>query len=309
VAAWSVESSRLQLRRFAWLSVVTAATTISLKLLAWKVTGSVGLLSDALESLVNLAAALATVAAISLAARPPDDDHAFGHDKIEFFASGFEGALILGAAAGILWAAIPRLADPEPIESAGLGLLFSSAASMLNLVVARILLRAGRKHHSPALRADGHHLMSDVWSSAGVLIGIVLTVWTGWQMLDPLIAIGVAVYILSLGVRLVRESVHGLLDKALPAAQMKAIQQVLARYESGEVRFHALRTRSSGARQFVSIHVLVPDQWTVRGGHDLLEKIEDDLRAVLPAGNIFTHLEPLDDPRSWQDAELDRSHT
>jgi cation diffusion facilitator family transporter len=280
--------------------------TIGLKLLAWDLTGSVGLLSDALESLVNLAAAAAALGALLISSLPPDDEHAFGHDKIEFFSSGFEGALILGAASAILWAAIGRIAHPAEIHQFGAGLLVSSIASLLNLFVGRLLIAKGRAAHSPALEADGHHLMTDVWTSAGVLAGMALVWITGWTWLDPFIALGVALFIIRMGFKLVRTAVHGLLDRALPPETLAKIREILGRYESDSIHFHALRTRASGSRQFVAVHVLVPDEWTVRQGHDLLEKIESDLRAVLPAGNIFTHLEPLNDPASWDDETLDR---
>jgi len=301
-----VPPSRQNLLRYAWLSLGTAVLTISLKLLAWHLTDSVGLLSDALESLVNLAAAAAALGALLISALPPDDEHAFGHDKIEFFSSGFEGALILGAASAILWAAISRISHPAEIHQFGAGLAVSTVASLLNLFVGRLLISKGRAARSPALEADGHHLMTDVWTSAGVLAGMVLVWITGWTWLDPFIALGVALFIIRMGFRLVRNAVHGLLDRALPAETLERIKGILHHYESDQIHFHALRTRASGSRQFVAVHVLVPDEWTVRQGHDLLEKIESDLRAVLPAGNIFTHLEPLNDPASWDDEPLDR---
>lgn len=303
---FGVSLPRNQLQRYALLSIAAAVTTVSLKALAFWLTGSVGLLSDALESMVNIVAAVATWAAVTMAARPPDEDHAFGHDKIEFFASGFEGALILAAALGIFWAAIPRLMAPVAMEAAGLGLAVSALASGINLWVALTLLRAGRKHHSTALAADGRHLLTDVWTSVGVISGLVLTALTGWNVLDPVIALAVGCYVLWIGGRLIWEALHALLDKALPPEQMDAVNEVLKRYETRHVQFHALRTRWAGARQFVSFHVLVPDEWTVRRGHDLLEKIEADLRAVLPSGIIFTHLEPINDPASWDDEHLDR---
>jgi cation diffusion facilitator family transporter len=301
-----VPPPRRQLQRYAWLSLATAVVTICLKLLAWRLTDSVGLLSDALESLVNVTAAIATLGAVMIAALPPDEDHAFGHDKIEFFASGFEGALILGAAIAIIWTAISRLSSPTPIESPGLGLLISTFASLLNLLVGKLLIAQGRSAPSPALEADGHHLLTDVWTSAGVLLGVSLVWLTGWNLFDPLIALAVAGFIIRMGFVLLRGAVHGLLDRALPADSLAAVHSVLHRYESDQVHFHALRTRASGARQFVAVHVLVPDEWSVRKGHDLLEQIESDLRAVLPSGSIFTHLEPLNDPASWDDQSLDR---
>jgi len=301
-----VTPSRQNLLRYAWLSLGTAVATIGLKLLAWQLTDSVGLLSDALESLVNLAAAAAALGALLISALPPDDEHAFGHDKIEFFSSGFEGALILGAASAILWTAFSRINHPVEMHQFGTGIAVSALASVLNLLVGRLLIAKGRAAHSPALEADGHHLMTDVWTSAGVLAGMTLVWFTGWTWLDPIIALGVALFIIRMGFRLVRNAVHGLLDRALPAETLELIKSILRRYESDQIHFHALRTRASGSRQFVAVHVLVPDEWTVRRGHDLLEKIESDLRAVLPAGNIFTHLEPLNDPASWDDEPLDR---
>ncbi len=301
-----MSASRRQLLRYAWLSLATAGATIALKLLAWHLTGSVGLLSDALESLVNVAAAAAAIGALLISAMPPDDEHAFGHDKIEFFASGLEGGLILTASADILWTAVPRLLDPQPIQAAGTGLMVSAVASLLNAIVGRLLIAKGRSAGSPALEADGQHLLSDVVSSVAVLLGVILVWLTGWHVIDPLIALAVAGFILRMGYVLVRGSVHGLLDRSLPPEDLRKVRTVLAQYESEQVRFHALRTRSSGARKFVALHVLVPDEWTVRRGHDLLEQIEQDLRRALPAGQIFTHLEPLNDPASWDDQNLDR---
>jgi cation diffusion facilitator family transporter len=269
-------------------------------------TGSVGLLSDAMESLVNLVAAIMTLLMLNVAARPPDDEHAYGHGKAEYFASGAEGALILLAAVGIGWTAVGRLLAPQPIEQVGLGVLVSCAASLVNLGVSRVLMAAGRRHHSIALEADAHHLMTDVWTSAGVLIAIGLVALTGWNVLDPIIALMVALQIVWTGVQLLRRSALGLLDTALAASEQEAVRAVLARHEGPEVRFHAVRTRMAGARRFVSMHVLVPGGWTVQRGHDLLETIEAEVRGVLPHATVFTHLEALEDPVSWQDEGLDR---
>ena len=297
-----------RLARFAWLSISAAIVTIALKLVAWRLTGSVGLYSDALESFVNLAAAIMALAMITIAARPPDDGHPFGHDKAEYFASGVEGALILLAAVAIAWAAVGRLLHPQPIERAGLGLAVSVLASLVNLAVARVLIAVGRKHHSIALEADGHHLMTDVFTSAGVLVGIGAVALTDWIVLDPLVAIAVAVQIVWMGVQLMRRSWKGLLDAAVPEGELAALQAVLDRHGSGEVSFHAVRTRQAGARRFVSMHVLVPGAWTVARGHELLERIEDDVRRVIPNANVSTHLEAVEDPASFQDQELDRLH-
>jgi cation diffusion facilitator family transporter len=294
------------LARFAWLSVVAAVVTIGLKPAAWRLTGSVGLLSDAAESLVNLVAAVTTLAMLNVAARPPDEEHPYGHAKAEYFASGVEGGLILVAAAAIAWTAVTRLLHPRPIEQAGIGLVISTGASLVNLGVARILFGIARRHRSIALEADAHHLMTDVWTSAGVLCGIGVVALTGWEWLDPVVALGVAVNIVWSGVRLVNRSAHGLLDTALPAGTQEALRAVLSRFEGPEVRFHAVRTRQAGARNFVSLHLLVPGGWTVGAGHRLAEEVEREIRAVVPQATVFTHLESLDDPASFQDQLLDR---
>lgn len=294
------------LTRFAWLSIAAALTTIGLKTGAYLLTGSVGLLSDALESLVNLVAALMTLVMLGVAARPPDEEHAYGYGKAEYFSSGAEGALILLAAAGIAWTATERLLAPRPIEQAGLGLAVSVVASLVNLGVARVLLRAGRRHQSIALESDAHHLMTDVWTSAGVVVAVGLVALTGWQRLDPLVALAVAANIVWTGVKIVRRSALGLLDRALAPAEQAALREVLDRHACAEVQFHALRTRQAGARRFVSVHVLVPGAWTVARGHALADAIEQEVRAVLPNATMETHLEALEDPAAWQDQELDR---
>lgn len=297
---------RARLARFAWLSIIAAIVTISLKAGAYWLTGSIGLLSDALESVVNLVAASVALVVLMVAARPPDEDHAYGHDKAEYFSSGVEGALILVAAISISVTAIQRLLAPQPIEQAGLGLAVSVAASLINLGVAQVLLRAGRRYHSITLEADAHHLITDVWTSIGVLIGVGAVALTGWQRLDPLIALLVAANIVWSGVQLMRRSTLGLLDTALPVAEREAVHRVLARYAAEGVEYHALRTREAGARRFVSVHILVPGTWTVRQGHQLLERVEADIRQAVSNVTVFTHLEPLEDPESWQDMELDR---
>jgi len=294
------------LTRFAWLSIAAALATIGLKFAAYSLTGSVGLLSDALESLVNLVAAVITLVMLTIAAKPPDEAYAYGYGKAEYFASGVEGALILVAAGAIGWAAVGRLLAPQPLTEAWLGLTISTVASLINLVVARVLLRAARRAGSIALEADAHHLMTDVWTSAGVLLGLVAVALTGWALLDPIIALLVAANILRTGVSIVLRSASGLLDPALPRTELAALSQVLCRFEP-EVQFHALRTRQAGARRFVSVHVLVPGDWTVSRGHALLEDVEESLRAAVPNTTVFTHLEPIEDPASFEDIELDRS--
>lgn len=295
-----------RLTRFAWLSVAAALLTIGLKSGAFLLTGSVGLLSDALESLVNLAAALMALVILDIAVRPPDPDHSYGHSKAEYFASGIEGALIILAAGSIVWAAVARLLAPRPIEQVGLGLLISVIAALLNWGVARVLLRAGRDYHSITLEADAQHLMTDVWTSAGVVVAVAAVSLTGWQILDPLIAIVVAGNIVRSGLRLMLRAAHGLMDPALPMADQRAIQQVLAEYRRQGLEFHALRTRQAGARNFASLHVLVPGDWSVQRGHEMLERIEADLRAAVPRCSVLTHLEPQEDPSAWEDIDLDR---
>lgn len=298
---------RSQLRRYAWISLGAAVVNIALKGLAYRLTGSVGLLSDAIESFVNLAAAGVALAMLTYAARPPDDDHHWGHAKAEYFASGVEGTLIMGAAIAIAVAAVRRLLHPQALEQAGVGLLVTAGASALNFAVARLLLHAARRHESITLEADAHHLLTDVWTSAGVIVGIGAVSLTGWTVLDPLVAIAVAVNIVRIGFGLVGRSALGLLDTALPVAEAAAVEAILARYRTDEgVEFHALRTRQAASRRFVTMHVLVPGDWTVHRGHLLLERLEADVRGTLANATVLTHLEPIEDPVSFDDQGLDR---
>lgn len=294
------------LKRYAWLSVAAALVTIVLKGFAWWITGSVGLLSDAIESLVNLAGATVALVMLAIAERPEDESHAFGHGKAEYFSSGFEGLLIVVAAAGIGVAAIERLLSPQAVGDLGIGLGISVSASVVNLAVGRILLGAGRRHHSITLEADGHHLLADVWTSAGVIGGLLAVGVTGWQWLDPAAALLVAMRIVYTGWHLLRRSMRGLMDGSLPAAEVRLVAEVVARYESVGVTFHALRTREAGRRQFVSLHLLVPGEWSVAHGHQVAERVEEEIRQVLPLASVITHLEPRDDPASLADIGLDR---
>lgn len=292
--------------RFAWLSIAAAVVVIGLKGSAYVLTDSVGLLSDAMESIVNLVAGILALAMLTQAARPPDQEHAYGHSKAEYFSSGVEGTLILLAAVGVLIAAGERLANPRPLERIGLGLAVSAGASAVNWCVARILLKAGRSHKSIVLEADANHLMADVWTSTGVIVGVGLVSFTGWQFLDSLVALGVAAHIVRTGIRIVRSSVLGLMDTALSTEERSLVMEVLDKNRPKDVQFHALRTRQAGRRRFMSIHVLVPGEWTVHRGHQLLEKLEGELRKHFPNTTVFTHLESLDDPSSWRDMGLDR---
>lgn len=289
------------LTRYAWLSIAAAVTTIALKAVAYLFTGSVGLLSDALESIVNLVAAVVALWALRVAAAPPDAEHPHGHDKAEFFSSGVEGALIFAAAAAIIGTAVPRLIAPRPLEDLGVGLAVSVVASIVNLVVSRILVRAGTRLQSIALEADGHHLMTDVVTSAGVIVGVGLVEVTGILLLDPLVAIGVALHILWIGFGLVRRSVHGLMDPSLPPAEQRAVEEVLDGFRADGATWHGLRTRQAGARRFVAVHVLVPGAWPLHRAHDLAERIEERIREVLPETDVVIHLEPLEDARAWVD--------
>lgn len=300
-------TERAHLTRFAWLSIAAAILTICLKAAAYVVTGSVGLLSDALESIVNLVAAIAALVALTLVAKGPDEEHAYGHDKVEYFSSTLEGALVLVAAGAIVLTALPRLVTPQPIAQAGAGIAISIVASLVNLLVARQLLRAGKAHRSITLEADARHLMTDVWTSAGVVVAIAGVAVTGWERLDPLIALVIAANIIWTGVMLLRRSFLGLLDTALPAGDLATINAILHRYqERDDIRTHALRSREAGSRRFVSFHILVPGWWSVHEGHRLLEEIEAEIARALPGITVFTHLEALDDPASYADTTLDR---
>ena len=299
--------NRSSLTRFAWLSIAAAVLTIGLKAIAYQLTGSVGLLSDALESFVNLAGALMALAMLTIAARPADEDHLYGHSKAEYFSSGAEGMLILVAAVSIGIAAVQRLMTPKPLEQIGFGIGVSIVASFVNLAVALVLRRAGKQYNSITLKANAQHLMTDVWTSAGVLIGVGAVALTGWERLDPIVALVVAGNIVWSGFQIMRNSVLGLMDTALPVEEQIILQKVLEQHLQTGVQYHALRTRQSGARRFISLHVLVPGIWTVQRGHQLLERIEADIRHALPTAAVFTHLESLNDPASWDDMTLDRA--
>jgi cation diffusion facilitator family transporter len=295
------------LERYAWLSVAAALATIALKTLAWWLTGSLGLLSDAMESLVNLAAALLALSMLRLAARPADKQYPHGRSKAEYFAAGIEGALIVLAAAGIVWAALPRLFDPRPLAMPFVGIALTGVATAINLGVGMVLLRAGHRHHSITLEADGRHLLTDVWTSLGVIAGVALVAYTGWLQLDPLVAILVAAHILWIGFGLVRRSLSGLLDPAIARGEQGEINRLFAEYSRRYgVSFHAVRTRQAGARRFISFHLLVPDEWTVAQAHRLSEEIESRIRSLVPNASLLTHIEPISDPASYDDQDLDR---
>ena len=295
------------LERFAWLSIAAAIATIALKALAWWLTGSVGLLSDALESLVNLAAALLMLSMLRLAATPPGQAFPYGLSKAEYISAGVEGALIVLAAGGILYAAIPRLLAPEPLEAPLLGLSITVVASLINFGVAVVLTRAGKRHDSITLEADGQHLMTDVWTSAGVIVGVALVYATGWQRLDPLVALAVAIHVVWTGIGLVRRSVVGLLDAAISPEDQNEVNKIFNEYANRyAVKFHAFRTRQAGSRRFISFHLLVPDEWSVKRAHQLSEEIEERIRSLVPNSGVLVHIEPISDPASYDDEGLDR---
>ena len=294
------------LTRFAWLSIAAAVVTILLKTSAYFVTGSVGLLSDALESFVNLAAALVALFTLNLIVRPANEQFTFGFSKAEYFSSGFEGGMILLAAGAIIMTALPRLINPVPLEQVGLGLLISIVASLINLGVALVLLRAGKRYGSITLEADARHLLTDVWTTVGVLVGIVLVWLTGYERLDPIVALLVAANILYTGYRLLRRSAFGLMDIALPVDDLKTIESILDSYQKEGIRFHALRTRRAAAVSYIAVHILVPGEWTVEHGHQLAEEIEVKVRTAVPNTRIVTHIEPVEDAISLQDAGLEQ---
>lgn len=293
------------LRKYAWLAIVTAVLTVLLKGSAWAITGSVGLLSDAAESMVNLVAAIVALVSLTIAAQPADDDHHFGHSKAEYFSAALEGIMIFVAAASIIYLGIDRLLNPRPLGALGIGLAISIVAAVLNGVVGRILIQVGTEHRSITLRADGKHLMADVYTSVGVVVGLGLAWLTGWDWLDPVIAILVGVHILVAGYRLISESTGGLMDASLSPEDNARIQEILdAHTEKGRIEFHSVRTRESAARQFMEMHMLVPGDWTVRRGHDVMEDLIDRINAEFPAMRVTGHLEPISDPRSYEDMHL-----
>ena len=294
------------LTRYAWLSIAAACVTIVMKATAYTLTGSVGLLSDALESTVNLAAAIVALIALKILAHPANDEFTFGFSKVEYFSSGFEGGMILLASISIIISALPRLINPVPLEQLGLGLLISVAASLINLGVALVLMRAGKRYNSITLTADARHLMTDVWTTGGVLVGIALVWLTGYLRLDPLIALAVAVNILFTGYRLLVRSSRGLIDIALPAEEISEVKSILESHQPQGVQYHALRSRQAAARKFLVVHLLVPGNWTVRHGHQIAEQIENEVMKAIPHSNIATHIEPIEDSISQQDISLDR---
>ena len=286
---------------YAGLSVVTSAVTIVLKFAAYYLTGSVGLLSDAVEALVNIVAALIALGVLAYSDAKPDREHNFGHEKAQYFSSGIEGALIFVAAGAIVWTSIPRLMDPQPIEQITIGLVLSVLAALANAGCAWVMLRAARDHRSITLEADAKHLLTDVWTTLGVFVGVLLVKWTGWLRLDPLVALAVALQIVWTGWHLMARSFQGLMDRAIPDEDRAHVVEVLETLRTQGGDYHALRTRVAGAKSFVDVHILLPGKMSIQQGHDLVEHLESDIRARLPHIEVLTHLEPLEDPKSWDD--------
>lgn len=291
----------VSLIKYAYLSIATGIAVFLLKIGAWYYTGSVGLLSDALESTVNIVAAVIALFALKAAAKPADSEHHFGRGKAEYFSAQIEGFMILFAALVIVVTAAERFLHPRELEQLGWGLAISTVASGLNGAVAVILMRAGKAHRSPVLDADGKHLLTDVWTSVGVIVGVGLVQLTGYLRLDSIVAMAVGINIIVTGLHLLRESTSKLMDKSLSDEDHSAIVTVLKKYETEEVKFHALQTREAGRHRFVSMHVLVPGAWSIQKGHDLSENVEADIKAALEHTTVSTHVEPIEDPRSWED--------
>ena len=284
----------MQVQTLLKLSVATAVATIAMKSAAWWVTDSVGLLSDAMESFVNLASALFAIAMVTIAQRPADDDHPFGHTKAEYFSSGFEGVLIVGAAAGIVWAAAHRFADPQPLQSLGWGLGLAIVSSGLNWLLASRMMAASRAHRSIVLEADARHLYTDVWTSAGVVVGLAAVHLTGWLWLDPLLAIGVALNILREGAHLAWRSVEGLMDSAVEPEVRVQIDRTLAQFEHPTIRFDHLVTRRAGQRRFVDLHMHMPAGWTLGRAAALRTSVEQALMSEVPGLRASIQLLPSD---------------
>jgi cation diffusion facilitator family transporter len=302
VTASAAPRGAVDLTRFAWLSIGAALVTIALKTGAWWITGSVGLLSDAAESVVNLVAAVVALVALRVAVRPADRTHHYGHSKAEYFSAAAEGLMIFVAAAVILYTSVQRFLDPQPLENVGIGLAVSVLASAVNGGVALVLLRAGARYRSITLTADGKHLMTDVWTSVGVVVGVLLVAATGWERLDPVVAFAVGVNILVTGWRLISSASAGLMDISLPPEDDEVIRGVLDRFGSADVSWHRLLTREAGHRRFIQFDLLVPGEWSVQRGHDLVEDITDALVAEFPDIDVLCHLEPVEDPRSYEDS-------
>jgi cation diffusion facilitator family transporter len=295
------------LKKFMYLSIAAGIATILLKFAAYRVTGSIGFFSDALESIVNLLAASFGLVMLHVSEKPADEGHEFGHSKAEYFSSAIEGALILLAAFSIIWSAIPRLINPITLENINIGLLFSVGASLVNLTVGQILIRNGKKSKSLLVEADGKHLMTDVWTSAGVIIGIFMVKITGILILDPIIAILVALNIVYTGYRLISRSTNGLMDASISESEINQVKKYLDSLKEKNITYHSLMTRQAGQRKFISFHLLVPGAWTVQQGHENADMIEETIEDMFDEPvTVTSHIEPVEDPASLKDIGIDR---
>lgn len=301
---WVLCMSPAGLRGLVLLSVLAAVLTIGLKTLAYWLTDSIGLLSDALESGINLFAALTAYLSLRYSHRPADATHTYGHGKIEFVSAGLEGALICVAGVGTAWVAVDRILHPAPLSDLGIGAVLALGASGINLTVGWLLVRVGRREHSIVLEADGKHLLTDVWTSAAVISGLIIVWVTGLHFLDPTIAILVGMNIVLTGLRLIRRSFDGLMDHALSAELQEQLRQAIRAHAPAGTAFHALRTRQSGARKFADFHLLVPGATSVRDAHELGMSIEEALRQALPGLEVTIHIEPIEERASWEDNTL-----
>lgn len=284
-----------------WLSIAASVLTIALKAAAYYVTDSVGFLSDAMESFINLIAGVVAFVLLKIAFRPPDKEHPFGHDKAEYFSSLIEGSLIILAAAGIGYAAIARIINPKPLGELNVGMLFSVVATIINLVTARVLLFYGRKHKSITIEADARHLMTDVWTTVGILIGILVVKFTGFYIIDPIIAIAVALGIVYTGMKLVIQSAEGLMDTALPEQELATLRAILDKYRAQGIDYHAIYTRRVSSRSFISFHLLFPCKWTIHQCHEIAKEVEKEIAEHFSFADIFIHLEPINDPEAYDD--------
>ena len=298
----STASKPPRLTTFAWLSIGAAVVTIALKTGAYFLTGSVSLLSDAMESVVNLVAAIVALIALTLAAKPASSKYTFGRTKAEYFSAAIEGAMIFGAASLIIFAAIQRLLNPQPVDSLGIGLLISALAAVINGAVGYYLVRIGKKYRSITLEADGKHLLTDLVTSAGVIVGLLLVMLTDWHFLDPIIAILVALNIIRMGVQLLSTSVAGLLDVTLPTEENQQIIKILQGHvKKDKISFHGLQTGQAGRHRFINVDLQVPGKWSVTQGHDLAMVIEAEINAALSDSTIVIHVEPIEDASSYED--------
>lgn len=296
------------LKRFLYLSIAAALTTIGLKFAAYFETGSMGFFSDALESLVNLFAAIIALVLLHLSEKPADEEHEFGHGKAQYFSSALEGALILIAAFSIIYTSIPKILNPHPLENIGIGTFYSVVAALINLIVGIILTKKGKETKSLLLEADGRHLLSDVVTSVGVIVGIILVRVTGYYFLDPIIAIAVALHIVYVGFKLIKRSTSVLMDAAMPKEELEKITEYLDSLKERNIEYHSLLTREAGYRKFITLHLLVPGKWTVQKGHDCAEAIEQHIEKMFNNINVTvtTHIEPIEDPISFNDIGIDR---